>query len=96
MKNQLDLIISGVALVIALIAAGAFWGTKRTVTPKPAPSTVNIAKVSLPASDVAFGTALPTDTSTATASMAGSGAGTGASSGPSKTRSNKLAAMGGG
>lgn len=59
MKSQLDLIIAGVAFVLALVLAGVFWGTKRVVTPKPAPTAIVTTPAVYPASDVVYGTNLP-------------------------------------
>ena len=48
MKNQLDLIISLSALVIALVFAGVFFGTARKPTPLPTPPAIAITPVKLP------------------------------------------------
>jgi len=59
MKNQLDLIISVVALILAFIFAGIFYGTKRTITKPPEPTKVNTAALALPTGDVKFANSLP-------------------------------------
>lgn len=68
MKNQNDLIISIVAIVLALIIAGVCFGTKRDPAVIPAPEKVNLAPPSLPQGDVVMANALP---------GAGGGTGTG-------------------
>lgn len=52
MKNQLDLIVSLSALVIALVFAGVFWGTARKPVPPPAVAPVKVSPVALPAPNV--------------------------------------------
>lgn len=59
MKNQNDLIISIVAIVLALIIAGVCFGTKREPAAPPAPEQVNLAAPTLPQGDVIMANALP-------------------------------------
>lgn len=59
MKNQNDLIISIVAIVLALIIAGVCLGTKREPATIPAPETVNLTPAALPAGDVIMANSLP-------------------------------------
>jgi len=59
MKNQNDLIISIVAIVLALIIAGVCFGTKREPATIPAPEVVNLAAPKLPQGDVVMANALP-------------------------------------
>lgn len=59
MKNQNDLIISIVAVVLALIIAGVCFGTKREPATIPAPEKVNLAPPVLPQGDVVMANALP-------------------------------------
>jgi hypothetical protein len=72
MKNQNDLIISIVAIVLALIIAGVCFGTKREPVAPPAPEKVNLTPAQLPQGDLVWANALP----------GGSGGG-GAAGGPS-------------
>lgn len=59
MKNQNDLIISIVAIVLALIIAGVCFGTKRDPVAPPAPEKVNLTPAKLPEGDVVWANALP-------------------------------------
>ena len=59
MKNQNDLIISIVAIVLALIIAGVCFGTKREPVAPPAPEQVNLAAPTLPQGDVVMANSLP-------------------------------------
>lgn len=59
MKNQNDLIISIVAIVLALIIAGVCFGTKREPLTIAAPEKVNLAPPVLPQGDVVMANALP-------------------------------------
>jgi hypothetical protein len=59
MKNQNDLIISIVAIVLALIIAGVCFGTKREPVAPPAPEKVNLTPAKLPQGDVVWANALP-------------------------------------
>ena len=59
MKNQNDLIISIVAIVLALIIAGVCFGTKREPAVIPAPEKVNLAPPQLPQGDVVMANSLP-------------------------------------
>jgi hypothetical protein len=59
MKNQNDLIISIVAIVLALIIAGVCFGTKREPPTIAAPEVVNLAAPKLPQGDVVMANALP-------------------------------------
>jgi len=70
MKNQNDLIISIVAVVLALIIAGVCFGTKREPATIPAPEKVVLTAPTLPAGDVVMVNALPSGSS----SGAGGGA----------------------
>lgn len=58
MKNQNDLIISIVAIVLALIIAGVCFGTKREPIAPAAPEKVNLAPPSLPQGDVVMANSL--------------------------------------
>ncbi|MCC7230776.1 MAG: hypothetical protein IT203_10315 [Fimbriimonadaceae bacterium] len=82
MKNQNDLIISIVAIVLALIIAGVCFGTKREPIAPPAPETVNLAPATLPQGDVVMASSLPGAGSTGSGSQGGGAGGAGAS-GPS-------------
>lgn len=75
MKNQLDLIISIVALVFMGIVVGFSWGTARKPETEPAVTKVNTAKVALPAVTIPMMNSLGGDTSKA------GGAGGGAAKG---------------
>lgn len=78
MKNQNDLIISIVAIVLALIIAGVCFGTKREPVAPAAPEAVNLAAPALPQGDVVMANSLP-----GASGQAGSGpAGFGGPSGP--------------
>lgn len=68
MKNQNDLIISIVAIVLALIIAGVCFGTKREPSTIAAPEKVVLTPPVLPQGDVVMASALP----------GGSGSGSGA------------------
>ncbi len=59
MKNQNDLIISIVAIVLALIIAGVCFGTKREPVAQPAPEVVILTPPALPQGDVVMANALP-------------------------------------
>ncbi len=59
MKNQNDLIISIVAIVLALIIAGVCFGTKREPIAPAAPEAVNLTAPALPAGDVVMASSLP-------------------------------------
>lgn len=59
MKNQNDLIISIVAIVLALIIAGVCIGTKREPNTIPPPEKVNLTAPALPQGDVVMANALP-------------------------------------
>ena len=59
MKNQNDLIISIVAIVLALIIAGVCYGTKREPAAPAAPEKVNLAPPQLPQGDVVMANSLP-------------------------------------
>ncbi|MBC8063586.1 MAG: hypothetical protein H7Y17_02050 [Chlorobia bacterium] len=59
MKNQNDLIISIVAIVLALIIAGVCFGTKREPIAPAAPEAVNLAPPALPQGDVVMANSLP-------------------------------------
>jgi len=58
MKNQNDLIISIVAIVLALIIAGVCFGTKREPTKPADPEKVNLAAPTLPQGDVVMANSL--------------------------------------
>jgi hypothetical protein len=58
MKNQNDLIISIVAIVLALIIAGVCFGTKREPTKPADPEKVNLAPPTLPQGDVVMANSL--------------------------------------
>jgi hypothetical protein len=83
-KSQTDLIISIVAIVVALIAAGIFYGTK----PKPEPAgqvaPVNVKTAELPAGDVKMAS-----------SLASGGPGGGPSGGPGGPMGGALGGRGG-
>lgn len=74
MKNQLDLIVSLSALVIALVFAGVFWGTARKPLPPPAVTPVKVSPVALPAPAIPMTNGL---VPTATKSGGGGGRGGG-------------------
>ncbi|HEY3781716.1 MAG TPA: hypothetical protein VGL56_11565 [Fimbriimonadaceae bacterium] len=59
MKNQMDLIISVVALLLAGIIAFVWMSTKRTVTHPAMPTAPNTAPVAYPDETVSMATALP-------------------------------------
>ena len=59
MRNQLDLIISSVAILLALIFAAVFYSTKKTVQKPAEPTKVNLAALALPGGDVKYGNSLP-------------------------------------
>lgn len=75
MKNQNDLIISIVAIVLALIIAGVCFGTKREPVVIAAPEKVNLAPPVLPQGDVVMANALPGGGSGAGGGFAGGGMG---------------------
>lgn len=58
MKNQNDLIISIVAIVLALIIAGVCFGTKREPMKPADPEKVNLAAPTLPQGDVVMANSL--------------------------------------
>jgi len=58
-KNQNDLIISIVSVVLALIIAGICFGTKRKPVAPAAPEVVVVTKPQLPTSDVKMANGLP-------------------------------------
>lgn len=71
MKNQLDVIISSVIFVIALIVAGAFFATKRQVV-KPAPPTApTLTAIKVPSPQPEMVNGLPLTSSANGASAAG-------------------------
>ena len=75
MKNQNDLIISIVAIVLALIIMGVCIGTKREPIAPAAPEKVNLAAPALPQGDVVMANALgSTSSSGGGPSAAGGGA----------------------
>jgi hypothetical protein len=63
MKNQNDLIISIVAIVLALIIMGVCIGTKREPVAPAAPEKVNLAAPALPQGDVVMANALGSSSS---------------------------------
>lgn len=97
MKNQNDLIISIVAIVLALIIAGVCFGTKREPIAPAAPETVNLAPATLPQGDVVMASSLPGAGSTGAGSQ-GSGPAMAGMAGPSGGGKPKFsgASMGGG
>ena len=58
-NNQNDLIISIVAIVLALIIAGVCFGTKREPVQPAPPEKVNLAPPTLPQGDVVMASSLP-------------------------------------
>jgi hypothetical protein len=64
MKNQNDLIISIVSVLIGVILTIVFIASAPTVTPPAAPATVDTEAPKLPAGDVAYANSLPGGTST--------------------------------
>lgn len=75
MKNQNDMIISIVAIVLALIIAGVCFGTKREPIAPAAPEVVNLAPPALPQGDVVMADALPGAGSAPSAGGAGTATG---------------------
>ena len=59
MKNQMDLIISIVALLLAGIIAFVWMQTKRTVTHPAAPAAATMTPVDYPSEGVQYSTSLP-------------------------------------
>lgn len=83
MKNQLDLILVIVSIVLAGIFAGVFYATKREVAAIPNPEVVPSAPLKLPVGNVKMTTALP----------GGSGAAAGGGGGGGQPRKKGGAAM---
>lgn len=80
MKNQNDLIISIVAIVLALIIAGVCFGTKREPSTIATPEKVVLTPPVLPQGDVVMASALPGGSgSGAPGGMGAPGGGTGPS-----------------
>jgi hypothetical protein len=75
MKNQNDLIISIVAIVLALIIAGVCFGTRREPSAPAAPEPVNLAPAALPQGDVVWATGLPSGGGSGGGGVAGGGRG---------------------
>ncbi|HJP82296.1 MAG TPA: hypothetical protein VJ835_02220 [Fimbriimonadaceae bacterium] len=76
MKNQNDLIISIVAIVLALIIMGVCIGTKREPIAPAAPEKVNLVAPALPQGDVVMANALgSTSSSGGTGGPSASGGG---------------------
>lgn len=73
MKNQNDLIISIVAIVLALIIAGVCFGTKREPATIAAPEKVVLTPPVLPQGDVVMTNALPGGGSTSGGGAVGGG-----------------------
>lgn len=86
MKNQNDLIISIVAIVLALIIAGVCIGTKREPATIPPPEKVVLTAPALPQGDVVMVNALP----------GGSGSGAGGGMGGGGPMGGMASPMGGG
>lgn len=59
MKNQNDLIISIVAVVLALIIGGVAYGMKRVPVAPAAPEVVVVTPPAMPSSEVKMANALP-------------------------------------
>ena len=77
-NNQNDIIISAVAIVLALIIAGVCFGTKREPIAPAAPEAVNLTKPALPQGDVVMASSLP-----GASGGSGGGGGFGGAGGPS-------------
>lgn len=91
MKNQNDLIVSIVSVVLALIVAGVCFGTKREPVAPAAPEQVLVAPPAMPATAVKMGNALPGASQNQTggagpAAGGGGGAGGGAAFGSAPQR----------
>lgn len=71
--KQNDWIVSIVAIVLALIVAGALYGTKREPVAPGAPTTVNLSPPALPTGDVVMANALPGGGSNSTGQRGGFG-----------------------
>jgi len=85
MKNQLDLIVSLSALVIALVFAGVFWGTARKPVAPPAVVPVKTTPVALPTPTIPMVNGLVPATGN-TGRGGGGGGGGGKSGGKGKGR----------
>lgn len=59
MKSQTDLIVSIVAVLLALIMAGVFLGTNRDPQRPPPPEVVTVTPPAYPAGSVVFANAIP-------------------------------------
>lgn len=86
MKNQNDLIITIVAIVVALIGIGVLYGTKPTLQGSTVPPAVPLAEAEGKAATVRYGNALPGGTTGGAAGRGGAAAG----------RPGGMAPMGGG
>ncbi len=88
MKNQNDLIVSIVSLVIGLIFAIVFYATEPQVVKPADPTAVDTAPPKLPAGDVVFANSLPGASSAAPGGGMGMGvpASMGGGSGATSTR----------
>lgn len=75
MKNQNDLIITIVTVVLALIAITAFYFTKPVVTQPPAPEKVITTKPQMPLGDVQYANSLPGASNTGGGGPSGGGGG---------------------
>lgn len=65
MKNQNDLIFSGVAVLFGVILVIVFWTTAPQVSKPADPATVDTSTPKLPSGDVQYADALPGATNTA-------------------------------
>lgn len=92
---QLNLALSIVAPVIALIAVAVLWFTKPVITAPAAPAAVNTAPAKLPDPGTAFAEALP-NAGAGPAAGGGAGGGGGASAGGPPSLSGGVQAGGGG
>jgi hypothetical protein len=58
LKSQTDMIVAIVAVLLALIAAGILYATRRTPSPVPAPEKVNVSAPQYPAGSVVYANGL--------------------------------------
>ncbi|MBI1757410.1 MAG: hypothetical protein HYR64_09925 [Fimbriimonas ginsengisoli] len=72
MKNQLDTIIMIAALVVALVTAGIFYGTKRAPLPAMQVTPTDVRPVSLPSGGVVMANAPSSGRGAASSATAGS------------------------
>lgn len=75
MKNQNDLIISIVAVVLMLIGVGVAYGTQRQVTKPAPPESVIVSAPALPQGSVQFANGLPSGGAGAPGAGPGGGGG---------------------